>query len=774
MTSTNRFRNLLTALLVAASLAACGGGGDGTAAEPGAAAPPVTASAGAVTLETSGFTASTLSASTVGPAGGVLTVTGAGDSLAGASIAVPAGALVEPVTVSLVSAAVASATGLPTGAAPRGRAIRVQMTSVASGAAVGSLRKLVRLTLPYDAATTDAVGYYQLENGGSLEAMGFDRIDRAAHAITFATRAPSLTGTVAAASAAASASKDGRRRADAVASPFATYVAIGLAQDRLAAFASTQAVVDSGFRPSVNGFSMPNYGSSYRTSVGGNCFGMIGFAKYYYQMGFAAPLADTYRDAQKTATWIDDAVAIELASREQNLMSDIWPTYVQELDLEAVSSSDVAYSLLGALYITGKPALVALWRVVDGDLTDGHAASVWRATVHADGSIAFATYDPNFEKDDARQITWSRAGGFDNYVSGETSAAADNSYNGFKQVSMALGLTPEQLARDKADADAGYPASVFPVFTITAIRGVTLGDDALASTGTSPDGVVTFKTADTAVVIEGTVLGGNAQLDGSVASVLNVFGPDGSQSESIDNDVGSGSGRFSVVVPVRPGLNPIALLASDLEVVTHWSAFRQVIVESNATPSRLTTTLTWDRGTSDVDLYVKEPDGAAGTLFAGQPGDIVFWAHRAGVSATNAYLDFDNTDGFGPEHYIVAPGLTTRFANGDAAPSAIGTYTVGVHYFGWSGAEDAADRSIGWTVKWRYLKSCNNGCADPERDGLWVSGSQNGRLAHDDEGQAGPDGFRAGGSAWSPKFQFSMPNATTSWTVPPSNTVMLP
>jgi len=51
---------------------------------------------------------------------------------------------------------VTSATGLPEGAAPRGRAIRVQFTTVASGAAVGALPKLVGLTLPVD-ATTDTV-----------------------------------------------------------------------------------------------------------------------------------------------------------------------------------------------------------------------------------------------------------------------------------------------------------------------------------------------------------------------------------------------------------------------------------------------------------------------------------------------------------------------------------------------------------------------------------------------------------------------------------------
>ena len=357
------------------------------------------------------------------------------------------------------SASVSSMTGLPDGAAPRGRVIHLQLTSAASGTAIGVLKGMVRLTFPVDASTTDVVGYYQVESGGSLEAMGFDHIDPASHAISFRTRAPGLTGAVSPASSASAAASPGPqaqgvRILASTTTLLASYVAVGVSQVTLTRMASTQSVIDSGFRPSANGFSLPNFGSAYEGSSGGNCFGMVGFAKYYYQMAYPSPLADTYRDAQKSATWIDDAVGIELASREQKLMTDIWATYSQELDLQSMSSTDVAYSLLGAIYVTGKPALVGLWRVVNNQTAeDSHAVSVWRASVHADGGIAFATYDPNFAKDDARTITWNRAGGFDNYVSGDNSASAEQTYNGFEQMAMAVGLTPDQLARDKADAD---------------------------------------------------------------------------------------------------------------------------------------------------------------------------------------------------------------------------------------------------------------------------------------------------------------------------------
>jgi hypothetical protein len=50
-------------------------------------------------------------------------------------------------------------------------------------------------------------------------------------------------------------------------------------------------------------------------------------------------------------------------------------------------------------------------------------------------------------------------------------------------------------------------------------------------------------------------------------------------------------------------------------------------------------TLTWDGPTSDVDLHVFEPGGK----------EVCFWSKQG---ANGAYLDFDDTWGYGPEHYF--------------------------------------------------------------------------------------------------------------------------
>ncbi len=69
----------------------------------------------------------------------------------------------------------------------------------------------------------------------------------------------------------------------------------------------------------------------------------------------------------------------------------------------------------------------------------------------------------------------------------------------------------------------------------------------------------------------------------------------------------------------------------------------------------ITVTLTWG-SQPDVDLHVFEPDGTH-----------VYYANKNG---TSGYLDMDDTDGFGPEHYYVGCGTLE-----------VGTYRVGINYY---------------------------------------------------------------------------------------------
>ena len=115
-------------------------------------------------------------------------------------------------------------------------------------------------------------------------------------------------------------------------------------------------------------------------------------------------------------------------------------------------------------------------------------------------------------------------------------------------------------------------------------------------------------------------------------------------------------GRFSTVVPLVQGANVIqAELRGAGEPAVHSDL---VVVECEAVRSDLWIELTWDRDGTDIDLYVTQPDGRTAWFRA--------------LNAGAGYLDIDDTDGFGPEHYYMS-------RQGDDVPP--GTYRINLHYF---------------------------------------------------------------------------------------------
>ena len=84
-------------------------------------------------------------------------------------------------------------------------------------------------------------------------------------------------------------------------------------------------------------------------------------------------------------------------------------------------------------------------------------------------------------------------------------------------------------------------------------------------------------------------------------------------------------------------------------------------------PAKILVTLVWDTGSTDLDLYVTEPDGRS-----------VWYSSKVAAGT----LDVDRTQGYGPENYSI----------GRSAQA--GPYVVRVHYF--------AARAIGrseWTAR---------------------------------------------------------------------------
>ena len=719
----------------------------------------------APSFTTGAFAPAPLSTTQVGPGGGTVAVSDATHPLYGLEIVVPPGATTETITFSVEYADITGASGLPAGASTASKLVRV----TASGSPDWNLYRMftrpVRVTLPYTAPAEgeESVRFYVQKADGTLEPAGLEALDTANDRLTFFT---SVFGDVAEPSRLGLAAM----RATAAEQIFATFVAIGLSAEALATLTGSF-VVDTGFLPSRNGWYIPNYGSYYKKSRGGSCFGFVGAAKYYFARRHSPLLFENYRDANRTPTWVDDAVAIQFTSRVHNAMADIWDEYVTgEVNLQTPSSRAVALSFVGGLYVTGVPVLLYIQqalRQADGTLaySGAHAIAVYRADV-GPTSTTFSVYDPNFPGADDRRIVYSRETGFASYLSGTDASSSAFHYNYFKHVGFHVGLSDAALDAIKVAADRGFADdSVFPVVLITAVEGGRSGE--AAAEGTTARGEHKYIVNDNSVRIRGTILGGLAQDACCVVDNARVLLSSDRFSVPVDNQPGGGTGEFEALIPIGQGENEIVILAARQNSFSHWAAFHRDVIESTYSPAAMTVTLTWDQDRSDIDLYVREPAGP------GVEGDTVYYGHRKGVSDMYPYLDFDNTRGFGPEHYIALNGMRTLYAGGSEAPSLYGDYTVKVHYYADHDDDPESVQPISWNVRWRFLAFCPDPCDDPEEDGFWEEGSSNGVLTAAASGNC--CNIEHSGADWSAPIAISYPQPDPEdWIVPSPSEVMLP
>lgn len=763
-------------LLVCVSIAAlalfatCGGGGGGGTTTEEAGGGTVGTAA---TFTTGDYTAATLNRSSIGVDGGTISISDG--PLNGLAIVVPSSATDEDITFTVSYASISTESGLPTGCSSASYAIKVVTSGSDEWNNEQMFNQPIRVTLPYTAPSEGAntVRFYVYNSDGSLEPAGLESMDTTNNTITFYTRTFANTAEVSRlASLSAGFSKD--VAADV---KYAVYVAIGIGL-KWSAWLSSGETIDTGFTAASNGWYIPNYGSYYKASRGGSCFGFVGAAKYYYRKGYSPTLYPNYHDDDNTTTWLDDAVAIEFTSRVHNGMSDIWDNYVSgEVNTQTPSSEAVALSYVGAMYVTGLPALLYIQqKTVAADGTENysgaHAISVYRADITSAGTITFYVYDPNFPNSDTRRITYTNGTGFANYASGTDAASSAFSYNYFHHVGYHVGMSDGALDQIKNAADSKFTgSSVFPTVTITEVKGVDGATEKEAATeGTTANtGEHAYVTDYAAVKISGTILGGLAQDACCVVNNARIFINNKKYSTSVNNAAGSGDGTFNITVPVSQGDNELVIIGAKKNSFSHWAAFKRDAVLSNASPAAMTVTLSWGQNQSDVDLYVKEPDKSDGS----KTGDTVYYSHRRGASATNPYLDFDNTSGYGPEHYYALSGMKTLYTDSSQADNLYGTYKVRVHYYADHDSDTETTQPITWGVGWRYLAYCADPCSDPESTGFWLEGSQSGSLSS--ASSSACCNIDNSGGSWSSAWTIPYPQPTASdWVVPPSTTVMLP
>lgn len=120
-------------------------------------------------------------------------------------------------------------------------------------------------------------------------------------------------------------------------------------------------------------------------------------------------------------------------------------------------------------------------------------------------------------------------------------------------------------------------------------------------------------------------------------------------------DLNLSNGRFSQQIAVEASASPVT---HDVLVVAEsgsWHEEDTTTFTSQVAPAGFRVTLTWNTSGTDVDLWVTDPDGA-----------VCKWSNP--TTASGLSLDFDDTDGYGPEN------ITCQ-----TPPP--GPYLVQVHYY---------------------------------------------------------------------------------------------
>lgn len=609
-------------------------------------------------VPTGAYTPVTTSANFISSTGG--SVSG-GSSLPGLNIKVPTGAAREQIQFQVSTADVneGQVQGLPSGANIASKMIRVETSGSSSWNQFKMFDSVLTVTLPYDQTKVKseerAVRFYQYDDAlKTLEPTGFAGQDTNANTITF------------------------------YASTFSKFIAIELVMSYFEGLNSSYSY-DTGFRPSNDGWYIPNYGT-YLAS-GGNCLGMTSFAKWYYTWEKAADgtgLYQKYRDGDKSE-WRDDAVALQLATRAQVGLQGIWASLNAE-EKQNLSSKAVGLSIIHGLLVSGEPQLIGLkTKYTDGTWgTGGHAILAYR---YENGR--FYTYDPNnpgSSGESAQQeIPFTFSGGFTKIFESGLNAANPLQFNIYYHASAKV-FSPVNAFKGIYDsAEKGFEGdSIFPTIKLT--------DSDSDTPGTTPvdsddDGV--RDTNDNKMTISGTIAGGQQ----AVASTLILV-----SGQQFETSVDPLTGAFSKEVPLYAGVNDVIILATDDNTFTNWSGYLRTTVKCDASPASMTMTMTWDQDQSDVDLHVLEPSRN------GTPGRHIYFNNK-GYSSESPYLDFDNTYGYGPEHYYATDEMRLPDpSNSGSYTSLYGTYQVRIQY--WSDKDSDADniQPITWHLHIHYLQ----------------------------------------------------------------------
>lgn len=170
-------------------------------------------------------------------------------------------------------------------------------------------------------------------------------------------------------------------------------------------------------------------------------------------------------------------------------------------------------------------------------------------------------------------------------------------------------------------------------------------------------------------------------------------------------------GAFSTPVVLRSGNNSIRV---DVTAPDGRQGCADRAIASTTPQTSISVTLTWTLGSTDLDLYVTQPDNQT-----------AWYSNR--TTSIGGHLDVDNTSGFGPENYFLSA------AEGDTVLS--GNYTIRVHYYRDAQRQNPPPTRV---VGWRVVVLVHEGTPQ-ERQDIYSGTLSLDNSSNSSPGSSGPD-----------------------------------
>ena len=586
--------------------------------------------------------------------GGTISVTDSSNPLYGLKIEVPEAAISisNEVDFSISYTDITNSSGLPEEASIASWMINIETDGTDVWNEYKAFDKPCIVTLPYNpniVTNEESVRfYYYDEENNILGSTGFISQDTSSNTVTF------YAGT------------------------FSNFTAIEISL-ALHEFFDQGYSVDTGFRPATDGWVIENYGSYLESD--GNCLGMVNYARWYYthkKPTTNEALHSKYIEGDPDE-WRDDETAIQLATRCQMGPQGIWNSLSPaETQWGFTKSHDVAYSIIHGMIVSNEPQLIIIALVFqNGTWAKGcHAIMAYQYT-----GGRFDIYDPNYAGTapgtDTRQIPFTYNDGFTRSYSSGQNAGEGRQYNVFFHLGAKIFSPANAYSGLYDSAEKKFEDdSIFPTVILT-----DLNSGGSTPIDTDEDGI--RDTTESKATISGTITGGQQEISSTLIFVSN---------QKFETAVDATTHEFSKEVPLFTGENEIIILATDENTWSDWAGFLKDSIKSSASEASLTFTMTWGQGQSDVDLHVLEP-----TINTTE-GRHIYYGNMGSQYDNYPYLDVDNTQGYGPEHYYATGEM--KLTNSE---SLYGTYKFRVHYFADHDGDDENTQPITWHLSVKYL-----------------------------------------------------------------------